>query len=277
KKIKSVSSVKKITNAMQLVSAVKMKKAQQIAIEGKPYQTIIQQAIKKLLSTSEIQESPYVKTNESASEKELTILITSNKGLCGSFNVNLLRFLMKEMTIKQNDFITLGKKGAVLINIMGGTILADYSDSQPTEAVDAVFDQASALFLEGKYKKIHVVYNSFVSSLRYDPTRETILPLIIDTTTEPVQNSNEDYLLEPKNEDLIKALLKDYILEKIRFSVLESEACEHSARMIAMKNATDNATDVIYNLTLLRNKLRQQKITYELLDMITAKESVETN
>lgn len=274
KKIKSVTSVGKITKAMQLVSAVKMKKAQQIALDGRPYQQFLERAIYKILKTSDFYQSALMKENSKAKDKELVIAISANKGLCGSFNFNLVRFLIKQENFKKTDFITVGKKGTLLLSLSGSTIVFDYSGAVALDAVSAVFEQALRLFLDGQYSRVSIAYNKFISTLRYSSVKEILLPVSINKN-EADKGQTKEYLIEPSSPDVLDALLKNYIEEKIRYSMIENEAGEHSARMIAMKNATDNSVEVMYSLTLLRNKLRQQKITYELLDMITAKESVE--
>lgn len=279
KKIKSIGNVKKITRAMQLVSAVKMKKAQQVAVEGRPYREVLEEVIAKILPTVDMSSSPLLHSHEEkeSEKKELVIFISANKGLCGSFNANLFRLLLKKEDWGKADFITIGRKGMSFASRSGNKIVADFSVPSPTSEVSAIFNMASKYFLEGQYNQITIAYNKFVSTLRSEPIIETLLPVsIIGSNSQVVANGGE-YLFEPGKEALFNNLLENYVEEKIRGALLNSEAAEHSSRMIAMKNATDNANDVIYNLTLLRNQLRQQKITYELLDMITAKESVEAN
>ena len=272
-KIKSVTNVKKITQAMQLVSAIKMKKAQVVAIEGKPYQEFVEKSIKRFTQKIDPKLSPLLINKEG--EEILFLLITSNKGLCGAFNVNLFKFILQNYNLKDKDIVTVGKKGAILARHLGANIVADFSTSNSQEIVSAVFSFILEQFLTKNYSQVVLFYNKFVSSLRYNPTEEKLLP--VQYKKEEIEGPQEDYLIEPSPEEIVDSLLRNYIEERVRFAVIESEAGEHSARMIAMKNATDNANDVIYNLTLLRNKLRQQKITYELLDMITAKESVEVS
>ncbi len=274
KKIKSVGSVKKITQAMQFVSAIKMRKAQQIALESQPYQEFIKKSIEKITKKIDLKTSKLLMKPSLSTTRNLAIVITSNKGLCGAFNINLIRYILKNINIKNTDFITVGKKGSLLINHLGGNILADFSSDFPFDNVSAVFNFALEEFLKKKYKSVSLFYNKFVSTLKYEPINEVILPFVLEQKDE-TKDFYSDYLIEPSPEEIIDSLLKNYIEEKIRFAIIQTAAGEHSARMIAMKNATDNAVDVIYSLTQLRNKLRQQKITYELLDMITAKESVE--
>lgn len=279
KKVKSITNVKKITKAMELVSGIKMRKSQAVEIEGRPYRTNLDLIIKRISPGIDPSFSPLSRAAKDAPSKELVIYISSNKGLCGAFNVNLFRFLHKTLEVKRLDFITIGKKGSGMIGRLGGSILADFSSSNPLSQVSAVFSFALTKFLAGECAKVSLVYTRFISTLRSEPTYETILPVSLleaasQTDTLPAKSA---YLIEPSPQEILDALLRSFVEEKIRGAVISSEAVEHSARMIAMKNATDNANDVIYNFTLLGNRLRQEKITNELLDMVTAKESVEAH
>ncbi len=278
KKIQSFGNVKKITKAMQLVSAVKMRKTQEAAIEAQPYQEAVTSMIRRIAGGVDISASQLLSgVHGSSSKRELVIVVSTNKGLCGAFNVNLFRLLFKTADLKACDFVTIGKKGTEFIARTGGHVVADFSSNQPLTEASALFDLILSKYLAGEYAKVSIFYNKLISTVRSEPMHEALLPVALDL--EASENTKEklsgEYILEPASSVLIDELLKSYIEEKIRFILLQSEAGEHSARMIAMKNATDSATDLLYNLTLLRNKLRQEKITYELLDMITSKESVE--
>lgn len=274
KKIKSVGNVKKITKAMQLVSAIKMKKAQQLALEGRPYQIHLESIIRKIVSKIDTRQSELIARKTGTSKKkDLAVVITSNKGLCGGFNMNLFRLILKSVDFKNTDFAIIGKK-ASLLGKFGGTIIADFSSNVPLENVSALFNLVLIKYLDHTYTNIYIYYNLFVSTLRVDPTKETLLPINL-LLENPEKESSTEYLIEPSPEEIIDSLLRSFVQDKIQHAIIQSEAGEHSSRMIAMKNATENANDVIYNLTMLRNKLRQEKITNELLDMITAKESVE--
>lgn len=277
KKTKSVSNVKKITRSMQLVSAIKMKKSQTAAIEAKPYQSSLESMIKKIIGKIDPTHSTLFLPPEGARYRSLMILITANKGLCGSFNFDLFRYLSKNVEIERTDFIVIGKKGVTFVMKMGGNIIADFSSNQPLSNVTAVFGMALDLFLKGQYTQVSILYNKFISTLHTEPVSELLLPVSqrFESTLEEKQVM--EYLIEPSPQAIIDTLLRSYIEEKVRNVLVQSEAGEHSARMVAMKNATDNANDVIYNLTMLSNKLRQEKITNELLDMVTAKESVEVD
>lgn len=276
KKTKSVSNVKKITRSMQLVSAIKMKKAQQAALEARPYQQHLELIIKKVMARVEAIKSPLlVSHTKNENSPDLVIVLTGNKGLCGSFNIDLFRYIASNIDIKNSKFVTIGKKGAQFLSKTGGEILADYSDSSPLNKVSAVISYALETFLAGTYKRVYILYNSFISTLKTESTLAQILPYKLEFDQKIEEKEYIEYLIEPSPRVIIERILRSFVEEKVRNAIIQSEAGEHSARMIAMKNATDNANDVIYNLTLLGNKLRQEKITSELLDMITAKESVE--
>jgi len=275
KKIKTIGNVKKITRAMELVSAVKMKKSQQEAIEGRPYRETLDVIIKKI--TKMIDANYSVLLQENTAPKRLVILISTNKGMCGSFNYNLLRMCLDELKSDNTEYIVLGKKGAYFVSRIGGKIIADYSNNKPISAVSPIFSLAVSKFIIKEYSEVVLVYNKFVSAVKYQPVKEVILPVRLEKEQMEmaVEKISENYQIEPSPEQIIDPLLRSFIEEKIRGAIISSEAGEHSARMMAMKNATDNASDLIYELTLMSNKLRQEKITNELLDMITAKESVE--
>jgi F-type H+-transporting ATPase subunit gamma len=275
KKTKSVSNVKKITRSMQLVSAIKMKRAQQAAHEARPYQEHIEAIISRVMYKKNDSISPLL-LHPKNNSKKLVILISANKGLCGSFNIDLLRYLMKNSQNEKADYIVVGKKAASFVSKLGETILADFSSNQPQNNVSALFTMTVNSFLSGKYSHVTILYNKFISTLKTETVEQTLLPFSPSEKTKEtdIKQPKNEYLFEPGPEEIIDSLLKSYLEDKIRNCIIQSEAGEHSARMIAMKNATDNANDVIYNLTLLGNKLRQEKITSELLDMITAKESV---
>ena len=276
KKIRTISNVRKITKAMEMVAAVKMKKAQKLALEGKPYQEILTDIINRIINPSFFSYSPFFKeTQQSEKHQDLYLFISSNKGLCGSFNFNLFKLALKEIDFSKSSFIVLGKKGGNFLLKTGGKVLADFSEQLPFEEnVSPIFSLIERQFLTGAANRVFLFYNKFISSFRSEPTNEQLLPLV-GWREEEVEKRQREYLIEPSAQEILYSLIRDYLQYRIRRAILESEASEHSARMLAMKNASDNADEIVYNLTLLRNKLRQQSITYELLDMVTAKEATE--
>jgi len=277
KKTKSIRNVKKITKAMQLVSAIKMKKAQAIETEGRPYRDTLTSVIERLLPGVDESSSSLLNESLGDTNKSLVIFVSSNKGLAGSFHVNLFRFIAKNDTdFAKTDFITVGTKGSQFVSRMGGKVLADFSKGRFLNEVSAIFSLALEKFLAGEYKRISILYNKYISAFRSEPTEETLLPMRWNDRKDAERALKLEYTIEPSPQEIIEPLIKSYLEEKVRGALVSSDAVEHASRMLAMKNATDNATDIIYNLTLIGNKLRQEKITNELLDMITAKESVGT-
>jgi F-type H+-transporting ATPase subunit gamma len=279
KKTKSVKNVKKITKAMQMVSAVKMKKSVAEETEGRPYRTSLYQLLQSVAAKIDISHSPLLQHPPADKTKDLIIYISANKGLCGAFHVNLLRYAVKNINLKETEFITLGTKGAQLISRFDRDILSDYSSGHPMTQVTAIFDQVVALFMSGSFRSIKLLYTQYISATKSDVVLDQLLPFDSkeSKSTSTTEQTNLEYLIEPSPASLVDPLLRSIVEEKIRGAVISSQAVEHSMRMMAMKNATDNASDVMYSLTLIGNKLRQSKITGELLDMITAKESVESN
>ena len=275
KKIKAVNNIKKITNAMELISSIKMKRAQGQYKEGKLYRDFLHQMVTELADKLEKEISPFLKEGEGT--KNLYLVISSNKGLCGNFNFAIFRKIYKEIDLGKGDFIVYGKKGAEFINRSFGKILADFSSYKLPSVIPPVFDYLLKTFLSGEYQNVFIVYNRFISSTVYEPTIEKIIPLTINKAKEEISSVTSQYIIEPSPKEILDSLIKDSIEQKIRDCFLSSQVSEHASRMIAMKNATDNAKEIGYKLTLIRNKLRQEKITYELLDMITAKESIDKN
>jgi F-type H+-transporting ATPase subunit gamma len=277
-KIKSIGNVGQITRAMQLVSAVKMKKSQDRANQGKPYQEALQATIKKIIFSGQQIEHPLTLEKKDLSLPKLAIVISSNKGLCGVFNFNLFKFLDAELggNLKNYQFVVMGVKAQQFLFHYGANIVADFSNKLPFEDnVNAIYDLIIDAFKNDQVSEVSLYYNSFISSLVYQPTKKILLPLdIANFTSEEEKIKPEDYQVEPDAFKVLSGLFNFYIESTIREAIRESEASEHSARMIAMKNATDNTTDLVSRLSLLNNSLRQARITNELLDMNTAKLAV---
>ncbi len=283
KKIKTVSNVRKITNAMQMVSAVKMRKAQKTALEGREYRLMLDRIIQKVVTkTSDVSELNIPWLMPQVGSKDLYVLISSNKGLCGSFHTYLFKLIAETVENINCDFITVGQKGSEFVSRLGYSVISDFSHQTPfSDNVSSIFSVVEEKYASGNYKNVFVLYNRFVSSFQNQPTKEVLLPVadisVLDLEKEETQEivAQSEYLIEPSVDVLLRPLVEDFLKEKIRSAISDSEASEHSARMMAMKNATDNADEVTFSLTLLRNKLRQTQITYELLDIIGAKTSAE--
>lgn len=270
KKIKTVQNVQKITRAMQMVAAVKMKRAQDAATQGREYREILHSALTQVLSSVGKEYAADIELlRRPMGTRPLYIVVSSNKGLCGGFNVNLFKYAIRNVDIKNSDFIVFGRKGAEFLMRTGGTVIADFVGVFEDE-VSAVFDLCEQRYLEGTNGSISVVYNSFVSSFTSEPVTQQLLPFQMSSVDDSAASDLKGYLIEPSAEELLPRLIEDVTKERIRSAILDSRAAEESARMMAMKNATDSATELEKNLTLVMNTLRQQSITFELLDMIAA-------
>lgn len=276
-RIKTSKNIAQITKAMELVAAAKMKKAQVAALAGKLYAGKIYEMVMRLSRRTDYRSHPLLMT-PTPTGKRLMLLISTNKGLCGGLNTNLFRYVLQQYPdIKSHDVITLGKKGADFITRLGKTVKADFSDSVIWEnTVPAIVDVLTREFISGQYDGVDVVSNEFLSVVRQNPRKKALLPLSLEP--QAVDASEEkayDFVIEPSVAEVFDALLPHYIENQIRDAVLQARASEYSAQMIAMHNATDNAKNLQQELTLVYNKARQEKITYEITDMVTARLAVE--
>lgn len=273
-RIKSAKNIAKITKAMELVAASKMRKAQEQALAGKLYASKIYEMVKRLSSQVSFTNHPLLHKPEEATNRRLVIVLSTNKGLCGGLNTNLFRFMMSSYHDDiQSDHVTLGSKATNYLARTGSSIIADFSESVPfPSAVPALTEFVKDKFASDAYDSVDLVYNEFQSAIKQEPVKKTILPLSLDVSDE--QNSTKsavEYVIEPNAQRVFDELLPHYLENQIRDATLQAEASEHSARMMAMRNATDNANSLIDDLTLEYNKARQEKITYEITDMVTAR------
>lgn len=274
-RIKSAKNIAQITSAMQMVAASKMRKAQAAAVSGKPYAEKIYNTVAELSQTVD---STYheLLMKETTTGKTLVILISTNKGLCGSLNTNLFRKCISWFSDKKSyDFISIGSKGSRFSVRVGYSLIADFSQEIPfTRATPAVIDLAVNGFINGTYKEVIVVYNAFVNALTTVPTQKTLLPMDKLIDNNQTNELPSEFLIEPDAKTLLNALLPHYLETQVTAAIIQSEASEHSSRMLAMKSATDNALSLSEELTLVYNKLRQEQITYEIADITRAQLSL---
>ncbi len=277
RRIKTAKNISQITKAMELVAAAKMKKAQAAALSGKLYAEKIYEMVMRLAKRTDYRSHPLLLA-PNPTGKRLVILISTNKGLCGGLNTTLFRFLMHEYpSLSKYDVMTVGKKGADFLTRTGHGVKADFSDTTPRErVVPALVKLMIESFLTGEYDGVDVVSNEFVSVVKQNPHKKTLLPLTLsgETATKDEEGAYE-FLIEPSVSEVFESLLPHYVENQVRDAVLQSEASEYAAQMIAMHNATDNANSLQEELTLQYNKARQEKITYEITDMVTARLAVE--
>lgn len=279
KKIKTIGNVKKITKAMQMVAAVKMKKSQERALEGKLYKDILFTILKQVSKNREIpfiEKNTLKKTDIRETDKTLYIVIGSQKGLCGNYHLNMVKYLLKNVSFDNASFIVAGNKMVQFLVRMKAHILADFSQTIPLiDSVSSLFSLVLNSYKNREYSRVILIYTRFYSTFRFEPVQTAFLPLESDTVVKTTGNERDndkiqEYIIEPSQEKLLESLIRDVLIDMLRTSIYDSEASEYSARMMAMKNATENAENIIFNLTLLRNKLRQEAITNELLDMVSA-------
>jgi F-type H+-transporting ATPase subunit gamma len=289
RRIKSVKNTSQITKAMQMVAATKMRRAQQVALSLRPYAERLDETAGHLyanLGKDEISH-PLLQKRQ-GNGKTAVIVITSEKGLCGPLNTNLLRDVLKTDDANR-VYVTVGRKGRQVIVRMKKNLLADFElKDAPTFAESKAISRfVLDKFAEGAFDSAEIYYNRFVNTLTQVPTRYPIVPIgegVLEEARargeaeraerESRQNGHHAaptfYNFEPEADTLLGKLLPHYIHLELYSKILESRASEHSARMVAMKNATDNAKQLVKDLTLEYNKARQAAITTELLEISSA-------
>ncbi|MBK1831224.1 ATP synthase F1 subunit gamma [Verrucomicrobiaceae bacterium R5-34] len=290
RRIKSVKNTSQITKAMELVAAAKMKKAQDQAVAGREYADSLNQVLTNLKDNTDEESHPLLEKREGG--KELMLVISTDKGLCGGLNTNLLK-KVRASAGEDTDYITVGRKLRMQIAKADGNLIADWHVGDPVPFNDAkpIAKFVTEKFLAGDYDRISVAFNNFVSTLRQEPWVSQLLPIEADTLaekrayegvgtgdakeTDKETALGKDYLFEPNAEGVLDKLLPLYINFQVYQMLVEARASEHSARMVAMKSATDNAKNMIKDLTLEYNKLRQAAITAELLEITTAMKAME--
>lgn len=277
RRIKTAKNISQITKALELVSAAKMKKSQAKALAGKLYAQKIYEMVMRLSTKATLSDHPLL-TVPKPTGKRLLILLSTNKGLCGGLNTVLFRFMMHNYSSLSNiDIVTIGSKGSDFISRLGHKVMADFSQTTPRDmVVPALIQMVTEKFVSGLYDSVEILSNEFLSIAKQVPRKKTLLPLTISgvDTSKSVGNGKE-LLIEPSVKEVFDALLPHYLENQVRDAILQSEASEHSARMLAMHNATENAKSLSQELTLVYNRVRQEKITYEITDMVTARLAVE--
>ena len=276
RRIRSVKNTQQITKAMKLVSASKLRKAQEAIIKIRPYAGKISEVLSSLASRCDPNQHPFLNVRDE--KKVLIFIITSDKGLCGGFNNNLIKKTVETIKTKEKKEVLLiiaGKKGNDIFQSRPFKILHKYigwtRGFEYAKAIE-IANTLGTLFLDGAIDKIYIIYNEFKSVLQQTVTVEQLLPI------EPDQDLGEpllvDYFEEPDTDVILKQLLSMYLEVEIYRAFLESSASEHGARMTAMDNATRNAKEMIGDLTLFYNKARQAYITKELIEIVSGAEAL---
>lgn len=268
RRIKSIKNTAQITKAMQLVAAAKMKKAQDKAQKGLPYLKQLHKVLSNLNNRVDPKRNALL--TPKTGEKTGVLLITTNKGLCGSINTNLFKLISSYD--KQNTvFYTVGRKGKIYVAKTGRQLAADFEFKEnPTiEEANNISKLMISSFLENNVSKIEIAYSHFINTAVQKPDKVELLPIAKLPTAEKQANEIE-YEYEPNADEILTGILPHYISYTIYALLLEAKASEHSSRMVAMKNATDNANDMIKVLKLQYNKARQAQITNQILEIASA-------
>jgi len=283
-RIKSVKNTAQITRAMQLVAASKMKKAQSAALAGRPYSLLMAEILQSLIDNVEHIEHPFF--HERPVECRGVLIISTDKGLCGALNTNLMRHLSDIQG--PTRFITMGRKAAQFLARSGKDIWADFSitDQASFSEVRPVAEMLIRSYLEGKIDRVDVLYTRFINTLKQEVVLAPLLPLSgLQSSLEMLKKragknphdrieDDRPICFEPNPQALIEALPELFIKQEIYQMTLEAKASEHSARMVAMKSATDNAKALVEDLTLEYNKARQAAITQEILEIAASTSNV---
>jgi F-type H+-transporting ATPase subunit gamma len=277
RRIKSVKNTSQITKAMQMVAASKMRKAQQAAIAGRPYAALMNTMLAEV--TANIGDFKHPLLEKHATGKRAVILISTDRGLCGALNSNLMREAAK-LDKAATLYICAGRKGTQFIARTRRQLAAEfhYKDTPLFAEARAIAKFVQEMFVKGEVDRVDVLYTRFISTLNQKLELRPLLPIGelqavgagVDGKTAALERSGVEYLFEPSAGDVLGTLLPHYVNYLVFQMLLEARASEHSARMVAMKNATDNAAQLIKDLTIEYNKMRQASITKELLEIASA-------
>ena len=276
-KIKSVQNTRKITKAMEMVAASKMRKAQERMRHARPYGEKIRSIAAHLAHANTEYRHPFLVKREGAKDVGV-IVVTSDKGLCGGLNTNVLRLTLNKVREWQGEgrgvqLTAIGNKGFGFMQRFGGNVVSHLTGIGDTPHMDKLVGPIKVqidAFSAGKIGALYIVYTRFINTMKQEPVVEQLLPLPADRLKEDERAArrNWDYLYEPDARAVLEQLLTRYVEQLIYQSVAENIASEQSARMVAMKSASDNASSVIDDLTLVYNKTRQAAITKELSEIV---------
>ena len=276
-RITSVSSTMQITSAMKMVSAAKLKRAQDAITQMRPYANKLSELLQNLSSNLDSSDSS-VYSKQREVNNVLIVAITSNRGLCGGFNANIIKktkLIIEESYPKaKTSIISIGKKSSEHFKKNGYEVISTHDDLYNEisfSAVSKIAEEIMTVFLNGEYDKVYLVYNQFKNAATQNVMQESFLP---------VQNENDkttqktDYIFEPSQTKIVNSLIPKSLKTQLFKAILDSHASEHGARMTAMHKATDNASELKKDLTLTYNKARQAAITGEILEIVGGAEAL---
>lgn len=276
-KVASIKSTQKITRAMQMVAASKMRRAQERMQLGRPYADSMRRVVSHLVKASPDYKHPYLVPR--AVNRVGYIVVSSDRGLAGGLNINLFKKLMQHVKQQKSQsvetrFAVIGQKGVSFFKTFGGTVIAaetHYGDNPSFEQLSVPVQIMLDAYNRGEIDEIYMVYNKFVNAMTQNPSVQRLLPIAAESLVDETMENREyswDYIYEPTTKELLDGLMGRYVESIVYQGVVENIASEQSARMVAMKAATDNAGNLINELQLVYNKLRQAAITREISEIV---------
>ena len=279
-KIKSVENTKKITKAMEMVAASKMRKAQERMLAARPYSEKIRNIAAHLGEANPEYVHPFMQVNDA--KKVGVIVVTTDKGLCGGMNTNVLRVVTNKLREQQDagiatEAVAIGGKGLGFLNRVGAKVVSHATGLGDTPHLDKLIGPVKVLldqYAEGKLSAVYLSYTKFINTMKQESVVEQLLPLSSEKMQAEKTGPSWEYIYEPDAQSVIDELLVRYVESLVYQAVAENMASEQSARMVAMKAATDNAGNVISELKLVYNKTRQAAITTELSEIVAGAAAV---
>jgi len=273
-KVASIKSTQKITKAMQLVAASKMRKAQERMAAGRPYAEKMRRVIAHLVQANPEYKHPYMV--ERPVKRVGYIIVSSDRGLCGGLNINVFKRVVQSVKTWREqgvevEFCLIGQKATTFFKSVGGKVVAVKTHMGDAPAIDQLIGTVKVMldaFDKGEIDRIYLVNNQFVNTMTQKPVMAQLVPLPADEGESLKREHGWDYLYEPEAAPLLDALMVRFIESQVYQGVVENIACEQAARMVAMKAATDNAGSLIKSLQLVYNKLRQAAITREISEIV---------
>jgi len=284
-RIRSVKNIAQVTRALEAVSASKVRKAVEQVENTRPYANKAWQVLRHVAGQPGRSTLHPLLTERPEVKNTLVLLISSDRGLAGAYNTNIIRFNIQNFKNYKNStqYITVGRKGRDLLMRRGSTVMAEFSDLPAAPSfmdVSAIGHLAVDEFLKGNADEVYLVYTDYVSMAKQVPVMKKLLPLEVDDGDDLVQEYGQQqktaaaYIYEPDAEEILNEIIPNFTALQVYQAVLESLASEHAARMVAMRNATDNAHELVGALQLDYNKVRQQSITGDILDIAGGAEAL---
>lgn len=280
-KIKSVENTKKITKAMEMVAASKMRKAQDRMRQARPYSEKVRQIVGNLSRANPEYTHPFMQVNADAKTVGM-VVVTTDKGLCGGMNTNVLRLVTNQFKDFQakgqtTEAVAIGNKGLGFLNRIGAKVVSHVTGLGDTPHLEKLIGPVKVLldaYAEGRVSAVYLCYTRFINTMKQEAVVQQLLPLNVSELQQGEQGHDWDYIYEPDAATVIDELLVRYLESQVYQAVAENMASEQSARMVAMKAATDNAGSVINELKLVYNKTRQAAITKELSEIVAGAAAV---